>query len=44
MLFYYIEVIVDSQSIPTNTMVNKAVGYDAHQTTKGRKRHTVVDT
>ena len=25
-------------------MVNKAVGYDAHQTIKGRKRHTVVDT
>lgn len=38
------EVIVDSQSVPTSTMVNKAVGYDSHKATKGRKRHAVVDT
>ena len=38
------EVIVDSQSVPTSTMVNKAVGYNTHKATKGRKRHTVVDT
>ena len=38
------EVILDSQSVPTSTMVNKEVGYDAHKATKGRKRHTVVDT
>ncbi len=38
------EVIVDSQSVPSSTMVNKAVGYDSHKATKGRKRHTVVDT
>ena len=25
-------------------MVNKAVGYNTHKATKGRKRHTVVDT
>ena len=36
--------IVDSQSVPTSTMVNKAVGYNTHKATKGRKRHTVVDT
>jgi len=38
------EVIVDSQSVPTSTMVNKAVSYDTHKATKRRKRHTVVDT
>ena len=38
------EVIVDSQSVPTSTMLNKAVGYDTHKPSKGRKRYTVVDT
>ena len=38
------EVIVDSQSVPTSTMLNKAVGCDTHKPSKGRKRYTVVDT
>lgn len=38
------EVILDSQSVPTVAMVQKAVGYEAAKKTKGRKRHTVVDT
>lgn len=38
------EAIVDSQSVPTATMVHEAVGYDGAKQTKGRKRHTVVDT
>ena len=38
------EVIIDSQSVPTDTMVNQAVGYDAGKQIKGRKRHTIVDT
>ena len=38
------EVILDSQSVATATMVNKAVGFDAGKKTKGRKRHAVVDT
>lgn len=38
------EVIIDSQSVPTATMVNEAVGYDGAKQIKGRKRHTIVDT
>ena len=38
------EAIIDSQSVPTATMVNKAVGFDKAKHTKGRKRHTAVDT
>ena len=38
------EAIVDSQSVPTATMVHEAVGYDGAKQTKGRKRHVVVDT
>lgn len=38
------EVILDSQSVPTVAMVHEAVGYDVAKKTKGRKRHTVVDT
>ena len=36
--------IVDSQIVPTSTMVNKAVDYNTHKATKERKHHTVVDT
>ena len=38
------EAIIDSQSVATDTMVGEAVGYDAGKKTKGRKRHTMVDT
>ena len=38
------EVIIDSQSVPTATMVNEAVGYDGAKQINGRKRHTIVDT
>ncbi|ERN40899.1 transposase [Rubidibacter lacunae KORDI 51-2] len=38
------EVVLDSQSVPTAPMVARAVGYDKAKQTKGRKRHTVVDT
>ena len=38
------EVILDSQTIATAAMVHFAVGFDAFKLTKGRKRHTVVDT
>jgi putative transposase len=38
------EVVLDSQSVPTSTMVHQEVGYDTYKATKGRKRHTVVDT
>lgn len=38
------EVIVDSQSVETATMVSQAVGYDAAKKIKGRKRHLTVDT
>ena len=38
------EAILDSQSVATATMVNKAVGFDAGKKTKGRKRHAVADT
>lgn len=37
------EVIVDSQSVPTATMVSESVGYDGAKQTKGRKRHLRVD-
>ena len=35
---------LDSQSVPTAVMVNKAVGYDGGKQIKGRKRFTLVDT
>lgn len=38
------EVIIDSQSVPTATMVHQAVGYDGGKNIKGRKRHAIVDT
>ena len=38
------EAVIDSQSVPTATMVHEAVGYDGAKQTKGRKRHTAVDT
>ena len=38
------EVILDSQSVATAPMVNRAVGFDGAKQTKGRKRHCVVDT
>lgn len=38
------EAIIDSQSVQTATMVTKAVGFDKAKHTKGRKRHTAVDT
>ena len=38
------EAIVDSQSVATATMVHDAVGFDKAKHTKGRKRHTAVDT
>lgn len=38
------EAIVDSQSVKTATMVHDAVGFDKAKHTKGRKRHTAVDT
>ena len=38
------EVIVDSQSVETATMVSQAVGYDGAKQIKGRKRYLTVDT
>jgi putative transposase len=38
------EVIVDSQSVETATMVSQAVGFDGAKQIKGRKRHMSVDT
>jgi len=38
------EVILDSQSVPSAPMVHQEVGFDSFKATKGRKRHTVVDT
>ncbi|BAY50481.1 transposase (plasmid) [Scytonema sp. HK-05] len=38
------EVIMDSQSVETATMVSKEVGYDSGKKIKGRKRHIVIDT
>ena len=37
------EVILDSQSVPTALMVHRSVGYDVVKTTKGQKRHLMVD-
>jgi transposase len=36
--------ILDSQSVPTATMIHTAVGFDANQKVKGRKRHLLVGT
>jgi transposase len=38
------ELIVDSQSVKTATMVHKSVGYDGAKQIKGRKRHLAADT
>lgn len=38
------EVIMDSQSVETATMVSKEVGYDSGKKIKGRKRHILIDT
>ena len=38
------EAIIDSQSVPTATMLNQDVGFDSAKHIKGRKRHTAVDT
>ena len=38
------EVIMDSQTVETATMVSQEVGYDADKKIKGRKRHILVDT
>ncbi len=38
------ELIIDSQSVKTATMVHEDVGYDAAKKVKGRKRHLAVDT
>lgn len=38
------ELILDSQSVETDTFVHQQVGYDAGKKTKGRKRFSVVDT
>ena len=38
------EAIIDSQSVKSATMVSEAVGFDGAKKTKGRKRHTAVDT
>lgn len=38
------EVIVDSQSVKSATMINQQVGHDAAKKTNGRKRHLTVDT
>ncbi|MEH2183490.1 hypothetical protein [Nostoc sp.] len=37
------EVIMDSQSVETATMVSKEVGYDSGKKIKGRKRHILID-
>ena len=36
--------ILDSQSVPTATMIHTEVGFDANKKIKGRKRHVLVDT
>jgi transposase len=41
---YPSEAIVDSQSVKTDAMVSKAVGFDAAKNLKGRKRFIAVDT
>lgn len=38
------ELIIDSQSVKTNTMVHQQVGYDGAKQLKGRKRHLAIDT
>ena len=38
------EVIIDSQSVKTATMLAQAVGYDGANKVKGRKRHLSIDT
>lgn len=38
------EVIVDSQSVESASMIHLAVGYDVGKKIKGRKRHMTVDT
>lgn len=38
------EAVLDSQSVQTDTMVHKEVGFDAAKNVKGRKRHLTVDT
>lgn len=38
------ELIVDSQSVQSATMIAQAVGHDAGKKTNGRKRHLTVDT
>lgn len=38
------ELIIDSQSVKTATMISQTVGYDPAKQVKGRKRHLTVDT
>ena len=38
------EAVIDSQSVKSDAMVHKAVGYDAGKQIKGRKRFLTVDT
>ena len=38
------ELIIDSQSVKTATMIHQDVGYDGAKKIKGRKRHLAVDT
>lgn len=38
------ELIVDSQSVKSATMISQAVGYDGAKGVKGRKRHLTIDT
>ncbi|RZM76096.1 IS5 family transposase [Leptolyngbya iicbica] len=38
------ELIVDSQSVKTATMIADEVGYDGAKRVKGRKRHLTIDT
>jgi putative transposase len=38
------EVILDRQTVPTVAMVQQAVVFDRFKATKGRKRHTAVET
>ena len=38
------ELIIDSQSVKTATMIHQDVGYDGAKKVKGRKRHLAVDT
>jgi transposase len=38
------ELIVDSQSVKTATMIADEVGYDGAKKVKGRKRHLTIDT